>query len=105
MRGRKVNNDEVIAAWKRGDRARNGRCSLSTDGTNLYSYHLKIGHRTRSGGTIVAEYMAGGKGSFKSQTTSCHVGLAMRSGVSLVMLPIIFEATEWTQDPYLEVPF
>ena len=105
MRGRKVNNDEVIAAWKRGDRARNGRCSLSTDGTNLYSYHLKIGHRTRSGGTIVAEYRAGVKDSYISQTTSCHVGLAMRSGVSLVMLPIIFEATAWTQDPYLEVPF
>ena len=104
MRGRKVNNDEVIAAWKRGDRARNGRCSLSTDGTNLYSYHLKIGQRTRSGGTIVAEYMAGGKG-FKSRTTSCHVGLAMRSGVTLVMLPIIFEATRFTQDPHLEVPF
>jgi len=100
----RTTNQGVIEAWKRGERARNGRCTMSTDGTNLYSYHLKIGHRTSMGGTIVAEYMAGGN-AFKSQTTSCHVGLAMRSGVTLVMLPIIFEATPFTQDPYLEVPF
>jgi len=100
----RTTNHGVIAAWKRGERARNGRCTLSTDGTNLYSYHLKIGHRTRKGGTIVAEYMACAR-AFKSQTTSCHVGLAMRSGVTLTMLPIIFEATAFTQDPYLEVPF
>jgi hypothetical protein len=56
------------------------------------------------GGTIVAEYMAGAN-AFKSQTTSCHVGMAMRSGVNLVMLPIIFEATRFTQDPNADVPF
>ena len=104
MKGKKLKNDEVVAAWKRGERARNSRCSLSTDGTNLYSYNLKIGHRTRAGGTVLANYTSGGK-DYHSQTTSCHVGLVERSGVTLVMLPIIFRATRFTQDPHLTVPF
>ena len=89
----KLNNDGVIKAWKAGKKARNGRASLTTDGVNLYSYWLKIGHRFPNGVTVMGNY------------TSCHIGLTRRNGVNQEWHPLVFEATTFTQDPYLEVPF
>ena len=65
-----MKNENVIKAWMNGRRA--SAANLSTDGNNLYSYRLLIG--TGSGSTIF-NHTAGG-GSYYSQTTSCHVGLA-----------------------------
>jgi hypothetical protein len=99
----KLNNDGVIEAWKAGKNARNGRRSLTTDGVSLYSYQLKIGHRLDSGVTVMGNYTASGK--YKSQTTSCHIGLARGTGVNQVWHPLVFEATTFTKDPHLEIPF
>ena len=99
----KLNNDGVIKAWKAGKNARNGRCSLATDGVNLYSYWLKIGHRFPNGVTVMGNYTASGK--YKSQTTSCHIGLTRRHGVNQEWHPLVFEATTFTKDPNEDVPF
>jgi len=71
-----MTNENVIKAWINGRRGNAG--NLSTDGSNLYSYNLLIG--TGSGSTIL-NHTAGG-GSYYSQTTSCHVGLAKRLATS-----------------------
>ena len=65
-----IRNEEVIKAWANGRSAKAG--SLSTDGMHLYSYKLMIG--TNAGG-VIYNHTAGG-GSYYSQTTSTHVGLA-----------------------------
>ncbi len=65
-------NHKVIAAWKDGKKAVNGRKSLSTDGKWLYSYRLAIGFRTSNGICVLGNYTSGG-GSFRSVTTSCHI--------------------------------
>jgi hypothetical protein len=67
-----MRNDTVIEEWARGRAARSA--NLWTDGAKLYSYGLVIGEG--SGGTIFNHTTGGG--SYFSQTTSCHVGLAMR---------------------------
>jgi len=99
-------NHIVIQKWKKGEAARNGRGTLYTeplpDGSvDLFSYDLKIGHRTAGGACIVANYTAK-TGHFKSKTTSCHVGLAKRSGeYPLVMHPLV-----WNESPMREMkPF
>ena len=50
--------------------------NLSTDGTALYSYSLKIAEWTSSG-VIVYDFTATGN-AFQSMTTSQHVGLIKR---------------------------
>jgi len=67
-----IRNDTVIEEWAMGRAAR--AANLWTDGVKLYSYSLLIGEG--SGATIL-NHTAGG-GSYHSQTTSCHVGLAKR---------------------------
>jgi len=67
-----MTNENVIKAWMNGQRGNAG--NLSTDGSNLYSYNLLIG---TGSGSVVLNHTAGG-GSYYSQTTSCHVGLAKR---------------------------
>ena len=95
-------NHIVIQKWKNGEPARNGRGTLYTEplpngGVDLFSYDLKIGHRTAGGACIVANYTAR-TGHFKSKTTSCHVGLAKRSGeYPLVMHPLV-----WNESPMRE---
>ena len=95
-------NHIVIQKWKNGHAARNGRGTLYTEplpngGVDLFSYDLKIGHRTAGGACIVANYTAK-TGHFKSKTTSCHVGLAKRSGeYPLVMHPLV-----WNESPMRE---
>mgnify|MGYP001486452322 CR=1 FL=1 len=72
-------NSDVIRYWQRGSRASSQNGNLSTDGMNLYSYNLKIG--TKVGGRCkVFNYTASGR--YYSQTTSQHVGLALRNSNS-----------------------
>ena len=97
----RTNNDGVISAWRRGDPARNSRRSLYTDGKHLFSYHLVIGAHT--GNTcVVADYTAA-TGSFQTQTTSCHVGLAKRAA-DLVMHPRVWMVSPLSKTNE-EVPF
>ncbi len=70
-------NEQVVDAWTNGESARNGRRSLHTDGSNLYSYNLLIGFTSENGNKVVLEHRAP---HFVSQTTSCHVGIAARYG-------------------------
>ncbi len=70
-----MTNEQVIYAWLnyRGASSSNG--NLSTNGTDLYSYNLKIASH-RDGQNRVWDYTS--SGDYHSQTTSCHVGLAIR---------------------------
>ena len=94
----RVKNDKVIIAWKNGTSARNHRDSLASvvnpDGsTDLFSYELKIGQRTRSGVSVLGDFTAP-VGGFKSMTTSCHVNLAKHChGPVLVMHPLVWESS------------
>ena len=95
-------NHIVIQKWKNGQEARNGRGtlyaeSLPSGGVALFSYDLKIGHRTAGGACIVVNYTAPG-GDFKSMTTSCHVNLAKKAGEwPMVMHPLV-----WAESPMRE---
>lgn len=71
-----MKNLDVIKAWMRGLPARGG--NLRTDGGNLYSYNLRIGYVVSPGYRVVIPYRAGTQWGFVSQTTSKHVGLALR---------------------------
>ena len=94
----RMKNDQVVIAWKNGQRGTNGRKTLhSTDcedgSTELWSYDLKIGHRTAGGACILADYTAP-VGGFRSMTTSCHVNLAKHChGPVLVMHPLVWETS------------
>jgi hypothetical protein len=68
-----IRNEQVIRAWYCGEPAAAG--NLFTDGVKLYSYRLKIGDRS-DGLNRIWDYTA--SGCYYSQTTSCHVGLAVR---------------------------
>jgi len=71
-----MRNDQVAKAWANGRPAKAG--NLSTDGVSLWSYSLQIGETMLSGHKVVYDYTSGGSHGFRSQTTSCHVGLAKR---------------------------
>lgn len=75
-----MNNENVIKSWLRGQRA--SARNLSTDGNKLYSYNLLIGDKA---GQVIYNHTAGG-GSFYSQTTSCHAGLAKRISPSATII-------------------
>jgi len=96
----RANNSGVVRAWKEGHTAENGKQTLHTNGVSLWSYDLKIGHRLDSGVTVLADYTASGR--YRSQTTSCHIGLARRTGVNLMMHPLVWE-TSPMHEP--ELPF
>ena len=68
-----IRNDDVVACWKRGNRAQNR--NMTTDGSNLFSYRLKIGYTDENGEKVVLDYTAR-SGNFYSTTTSRHVSLA-----------------------------
>ena len=86
-------NNTVITKWERGESAISHTGALRTDGTSLFSYNLKIGHRSRSGVTILGDFTSPG-GSFHSMTTSCHVGKA-RHIANHVMHPAVFKNSEF----------
>ena len=70
-----MRNNQVIQAFRRGDKARSWTENLRTDGTTLWSYNLKIAPRTSGGVVVVGDYTAPG-GGFESVTTSGHVNRA-----------------------------
>ena len=88
----RTTNEGVVSAWNRGRIAWNSRKTLHTDGRYLYSYRLRIGTRLASDVTILGDFTSPG-GEYRSQTTSCHVGLAKRYGVDMVMHPRVWEAS------------
>ena len=67
-------NADVAAHWALGRPARSHTSNFYTDGDKIYSYELQIGD-TSDGKKIVRDYTAKGSYGFRSQTTSCHVGL------------------------------
>lgn len=62
-----MRNSDVATAWIQGRKA--STQNMSTDGVSLWSYGLKIADDKQ-----IFNYTA--TGSYYSQTTSCHVGLA-----------------------------
>ena len=98
----RTTNEGVISAWKQGLFARNSRNTLHTDGDRLYSYRLHIGTRLKSGATVLGDFTAGA-GGYHSQTTSCHIGLAKRAGVDLVMHPMVWSTSPMSREA--EMPF
>jgi hypothetical protein len=89
----RMRNELVLDKWKDGESASSYNGALRTDGTNLFSYNLKIGHRAKSGATIVGDFTSPG-GSFQSMTTSCHVGKA-RGIADHTMHPVVFNNSEF----------
>lgn len=70
----RLSNDEVASMWALNKPARSHTGNFYTDGKKIYSYELQIGD-TSDGKKIVRDYTARGSYGFRSQTTSCHVGL------------------------------
>ena len=68
-------NADVAAFWAEGRPGRSHTSNLYTDGKKIYSYELQIGDTSDDGKKIVRDYTAKGSYGFRSQTTSCHVGL------------------------------
>ena len=89
----RLRNEEVLQKWKDGENAASHTGALCTDGTSLFSYKLKIGHRSRSGVTIVGDFTSPG-GDFHSMTTSQHVGMT-RHIADHVMHPAVFKNSEF----------
>lgn len=77
-----MKNSDVARSWVRGERAAAG--NFSTDGTDLFSYNLRIATRSPYGMTVF-DYTA--SGSFISVTTSKHVGLALRAAGKANLAP------------------
>ena len=76
-----MRNEQVVMAWLNGNVARAG--NLWTDGAKLFSYNLLIGDRSDCQ-VRVFNYTASGE--YVSQTTSCHVGLAVREAPPALFL-------------------
>ncbi len=79
----KVVNHVVAECWHDNKSAKNHRQTFWTTGKKLFSYDLLIGDTTEDGIKVLKDYTARGRHGFKSQTTSCHVGLA-RSWADLI---------------------
>ena len=56
----RLRNELVLQKWKDGETASSHNGALHTDGTSLFSYSLKIGHRANSGATIVGDFTSAG---------------------------------------------
>ena len=77
-------NEQVINSFIYGRSAHAG--NLTTNGSSLYSYNLKIAEWTTAG-MVVYDFTSTG-GHFCSMTTSQHVGLIKRQvKPSSIMLP------------------
>ena len=76
----RLDNNEVITSWLRGQRGSSHTGNLSTDGQRLFSYALVIGD-TMHGEKIALDYTAS-VGQFQTMTTSQHVGMAKRQVTS-----------------------
>ena len=89
-------NDIVLEKWKKGEPANSHTGALHTNGTSLFSYQMKIGHRAKSGTCVLGDFTSPG-GNFQSMTTSCHVGKA-RSFADHIMHPTVFKNSEFKSD-------
>jgi hypothetical protein len=65
---------DVLQAWRDGKKIKS-RSNLTTDGQNLYSYNLRIGHTNGKKKKILKIYTSK-TSNFRSMTTSKHVGQA-----------------------------
>lgn len=93
----KLDNNEVITAWLRGQQGSSHTGNLSTDGQKLFSYRLVIGD-TMAGEKIALDYTAS-VGQFQSMTTSQHVGLAKREVAQCnIMHPEAYEYVDALRD-------
>jgi hypothetical protein len=92
----RVRNNTVIVRWARGESANSHTGALHTDGSDLFSYNVRIGYRSRSGACVLGDFTSPG-GSFQSMTTSCHVGKA-RHVADHIMHPVVFENSEFKND-------
>ena len=72
---KRCRNHSVVLAWTENRPAINHKKTLRTDGSKLYSYDLQIGDTSDQGQKLIKEYTANGRYGYRSQTTSCHVGL------------------------------
>ena len=72
----RTNNTNVVKNWSLSRVSHSNNKQLTTDGENLFSYHLCIG-KTIDGEKIVFDFTSPA-GHGVSVTTSCHVGLARR---------------------------
>ena len=70
----KANTRDVAIYWRDSEAASNSTGNFSTDGTNLYSYSLRIGETDEKGNKILLDYSANTEFGFQSMTTSKHVG-------------------------------
>ena len=84
-----TDNKNVVRAWREGKDARNHKNTLKSIAGDLLSYDLKIGARSLTGTCVIANYTASAK-NFHSQTTSCHVNLAVPYA-HMVMHPKVSE--------------
>jgi len=66
---------EIPELWKRGYQGKTPKSSFRTDGSNLYSYGLRIGYTNEYGEKVLLRYTKE-YNNFKSHTTSRHVNLA-----------------------------
>ena len=92
----RVRNELVLDKWKKGEAANSHTGSLYSDGTSLFSYRLKIGHRAKSGTCVLGDFTSPG-GDYRSQTTSCHVGKA-RYVADHTMHPVVFNNSEFKNE-------
>jgi hypothetical protein len=91
-----TDNPNVVQAWSEGKNARNHRCSLRACDGELFSYQLKIGHRTPTGACIVADFAANDD-SCHWEATPVHVGYA-KLAADLVMHPLVWESSPFSGD-------
>ena len=82
-------NHMVIWNWMNGRPFKSLR--MSTDGKDMYSYNLKIGH-TDDNKKVLHDFTAGGLG-YCSHTTSHHVNLARVHADSVICKEETFQ--EW----------
>ena len=80
---KKLKNQQVVQAFFSGRDATSHTWNLNSQAGRRYSYNLEIARQDQDGGFVIFDFTAGG-GSFASQTTSQHVGLAKRSAPSKV---------------------
>ena len=77
-----MKNEDVVGAWLSGNSANGSH--LRTDGSDLFSYNLRVGYTTGNvrKHKVILNYTSGGN-SHISKTTSQHVNIAIRKGTKV----------------------
>lgn len=70
-----MNVKDIPTLWVNNKSGATPKNSFSTDGSNLYSYKLKIGYTNEQGEKVILKYTTQ-YDSFVSTSTSRHVNLA-----------------------------